>query len=62
MELYGAMAYNKLIKADKVTRSNINPQVNKRCLFGIELYWDNNLLYHFNFIELTLVLSCSAFF
>ena len=35
MELYGAMAYNKLIKEDKITRSNINPQVNKRCLFGI---------------------------
>lgn len=30
MELYGAMAYNKLIKADKITRSYINQQVNKR--------------------------------
>lgn len=37
MELYGAMAYNKLIKADKVTRSYINPQVNKRCSSGIVL-------------------------
>ena len=35
MELYGAIAYNKLIKEDKITRSYINPQVNKRCLFGI---------------------------
>ena len=35
MELYGAMAYNKLIKEDKITRSHINQQVNKRCLVGI---------------------------
>ena len=37
MELYDAMAYNKLIKEDKITRSHINQQVNRRCSSGIVL-------------------------
>ena len=31
------LAYNKLVKEDKVTRSYINQQVNKRCSSGIVL-------------------------